>query len=573
MESQDYATVAEQLTATQRLLAEGIAHHRAGRLAEAGRLYDEILTGDPEHAEALRLTGGIAAQTGRLDKAAGFWTLAARLSPDDAEILYNLATALCALGQPDEAIGRYREALTLRLDYVEALYNLGNTLQSLGRFDEAVDCYRRALEHRQDSPDIHNNLGNALLALHRTEEAADSYRLALDFRPDFPDAHYNLGNAVLELGRSGEAADSYRRALGLRSAFPDAHYNLGNALKDQQRLAEAADSYREAERLRPGYAEAMMNEGLARLKLGEFEVGWQRYEARWRVRTAQPHRHRQPFWDGAPLEGRSILLHCEQGLGDSLQFVRYARLVKERGATVILLCPEPLARLFSAVGGVDLVVTERDRIPPCDCQAPLVSLPMLLGTTMANIPADVPYLHSQPELVEAWRQRLGPAGGEIRIGLVWAGDPRSLHAEANRVDRRRSMRLAQFAPLAGLPRVRFFSLQKGDAARQTLEPPPGLAITDWSDDLHDFADTAALVTNLDLVISVDTAVAHLAGGLARPVWLLSRFDGCWRWLCGRDDSPWYPTLRLFHQPAPGEWAPVVDQLREALLRRSSTAGG
>ena len=557
-------TTTTSVTGTDRLLADGIAHHRAGRLGEAARLYGEILSLEPEHVEALRLLGGVAAQTGRLDQAAGFWTAAAGLCPGNSEILYNLATALCALGHPDEAIGRYREALNAQPDYPEALYNLGNTLHGRGRFGEAVDCYRQALELRPGSPDILNNLGNALLSLGRPGEAADCYRRAIDLQAAFPDALYNLGNALLHLGRPDEAVHAYRRALDHRPAFPEAHYNLGNALKERQRLAEAAENYREAARLRPGYAEALTNEGLARLKLGEFEAGWRSYEARWRVQGGQPHGHRQPLWDGEGLGGRTILLHCEQGLGDSLQFVRYARPVKERGGTVVLLCPEPLARLFGTVAGIDLVVTARDRIPPCDCQAPLLSLPMLLGTTVATIPHDVPYLHPEPGLVAAWRERLEATRGQCRIGLVWAGDPRPHNPEANRIDRRRSMRLAEFSPLAGLPGMCFFSLQKGEAARQVLEAPPGLALTDWTADLHDFADTAALVANLDLVISVDTAVAHLAGAMARPVWLLSRFDGCWRWLCGRDDSPWYPTLRLFHQPAPGDWAPVVERLRDAL---------
>lgn len=567
MESETGAAGSEAAAEAANRLAEAIAHHRAGRLAEAAEIYADLLSGDPGHFEALRLSGAIMAQSGRPDEAARFWTEAARLRPDDAELLYNLGAALQASGRVDAAIERYREAVAVKPDHPGALYNLGNALQGRNRLPEAIECYRRALALTPGAPDVLNNLGTALKESGRPGEAVECYRQALALAPAAPETLYNLGNALLDLGEPAAAAGCYRQALSLRPDFPEALFNHGNALRELDRLSEAAEQYQAARRLRPGYAEAEFNEGLARLKLGEFEAGWRAYEARWRLPDATAHRHRLPLWDGSRLDGRTILLHSEQGLGDSLQFVRYARLVKERGATVILLCPEPLARLFGGVAGVDAVITDRRRAPPCACQAPLLSLPLLLGTTLATIPAEVPYLHPEPGAVAAWRERLGAPTGEIRVGLVWAGEPRPHDPKANRVDRRRSLRLERFAPLAGVPGVRFFSLQKGEAAAQALAPPPGLALTDWSADLHDFADTAALVAALDLVISVDTATAQLAGALARPVWVLSRFDGCWRWLRDRDDSPWYPTLRLFRQPEAGDWASVIGRVRDALERR------
>jgi hypothetical protein len=304
---------------------------------------------------------------------------------------------------------------------------------------------------------------------------------------------------------------------------------------------------------------------LCRLSLGDFALGWRKYEWRWQQPTvlgSQSDRAR-PLWLGATdVIGKTILLHAEQGFGDTLQFCRYAPLVA-RTADVVLEVPRPLLRLLSTLPGVSRIVASGDPLPHFDLHCPLLSLPLAFGTTLADLPNHVPYLRADPVHVTAWRQRLAPLPG-IRVGLVWSGNPRLDIPLANRIDRRRSTTLDRLAPLGEIPGVSLVSLQKGDFRAQSTTPPPGLAIADWTDELDDFADTAALIEALDLVISVDTSVVHLAGALGKPVWVLNRYDACWRWLRDRGDSPWYPTARLFRQPTPGDWDGMIAEVVAAL---------
>jgi hypothetical protein len=337
---------------------------------------------------------------------------------------------------------------------------------------------------------------------------------------------------------------------------------LGTALQSLGRPVAAMASYRRALALEPNYAGAQMNMATCQLLMGDLKAGFAGFRARWAVPDSpirMPELPR-PLWEGESLEGRSILVHCEQGLGDSLHFIRYAPLLATQAARVRVLAPPALARLLGRIPGIEIVTAPPDSAS-YDYHCPLLCLPRLLGTELATIPATIPYLAAEPDAVEAWSRRLGPGR---RIGLVWAGAPRHADRAAFAVDRRRSLTLAALAPLGGLPETRFISLQKGPPAAQAKEPPAALDLFDPTDELHDFADTAALIANLDLVISVDTSVAHLVGALGRPVWLLSRFDGCWRWLLDRADSPWYPTMRLFRQPAPGDWDSVIMAARAAL---------
>jgi tetratricopeptide (TPR) repeat protein len=587
------------------MFAEGIAHQQAGRLAEADSWYGEVLRLDPRHLGALELSGVIAAETGRpavaidrfrrllrikpdypeiinnigivlqqqgrLPEAIDHYHQALDLKPDFPEALNNLGQALCQAGRPDEAIGRFEQALGIRPDDADALNNLGVVFKNRGAFTDAADRFEQALGLRPDHRDALSNLGDVHRELGQVGAAIDCYRQALRLQPDDAGTLNNLGLLLVDFGDLGEAIDCYRRALGLRPAFPEALHNLGIARQRQGELTEAVALFKQAQRLKPDFADAHWSEGLIQLLTGDLGAGWLKFEWRWLRRGASPHGHRQPAWDGSRLDGKTILLHCEQGFGDTIQFIRYARVVKDKGGTVVVFCPAPLLRLLRNVAGIDVLVSERDSIPPCDCQAALLSLPMLFGTTIRTIPAGIPYLHADADPVTRWRERLAPLDG-IRIGLVWAGDPRPHDLAANGMDLRRSLRLEQFAPLAGLSGVRFISLQKGQPAGQARHPPPGFALIDWTAELNDFADTAALVASLDLIISVDTSVAHLAGALGRPVWLLSRFDGCWRWLTNRDDSPWYPTLRLFRQPQAGDWGAVLDQLHRE-LRLLTGCGG
>jgi Flp pilus assembly protein TadD len=513
------------------LFQRALIDHQAGLLLQAEAAYRQILTMDPAHTDAR----------------------------------YNLGVALDGLGLPAEAEASYREALWLRPNFPEAHTNLGNVLFALGRPAEAEASHREALRLRPNYPEAHTTLGNALFALGRPAEAEASHREALRLRSDYPEAYTNLGIALSGLGQPAEAEVSHREALRLRPNFPEAHTNLGNALRDLGRLAEAEASYREALLLRPNFPDAHTNLGYVLLLTGRFEEGWKEYEWRWKVRTFFSARDfSAPLWTGEAIGDRTILLHAEQGLGDTLQFCRYAPLIVG-GARIILEVEAPLVRLLSRLPGVMQIVALGDNLPPFDLHCPLMSLPRLFGTTLDTIPAATPYLSADPALAAKWQERLVGLDG-LRIGLVWAGAQRLNFPAAAAVDRRRSLALKALAPLGEVSGVSFVSLQKDVPAVQAGDPPHGLVVHDFTTDLHDFEDTAALIVNLDLVISVDTSVAHLAGALGKLVWLLNRFDTDWRWLLNRDDSPWYPTLRQFRQPHPGDWNSAVCAARDALQR-------
>ena len=343
-----------------------------------------------------------------------------------------------------------------------------------------------------------------------------------------------------------------RRALALKPNYPEAHSNLGGALADQGRLDEAAAHFRRAVALRPDYPEAHSNLGMVLLALGDLAAGWKEFEWRWKmphvVKAARSFA--QPRWRGDAAEGRTLLIHAEQGFGDTVQLCRYAPLAASRGLRVILAVQEPLVRLLRCLPAVDRVVRQGEALPPFDLHCPMLSLPSALATAAASIPSAAPYLHADPAQVAAWRTRLAELGDkDLRIGLAWAGNPDLP------TDRRRSLAPDRLAPLLDVSGLHFCSLQKSGPAA-----PDAFPLTDLMDGVGDFADTAALIANLDLVISVDTAVAHLAAALGKPVWLLNRFDSCWRWQASRRDSPWYPTLRLYRQPRPGEWGPVLAEV-------------
>lgn len=484
-------------------------------------------------------------------------------------------------GDLQQAEACYRQALTFDPAHADSLHFLGLIAFQIGRYDLAVAQIGTAIKLRPQAAHYHCNLANALFHQARLDEAEAAYREALRLAPNDPIAHNNLGNVLRAAGQLDRAEGSYRTALRLKPDFPDAHNGLGVNLSSLGRYAEAEACYREAVRLAPDYAEAHYNIAGTLLLAGRFDEAWPEFEWRWKVTEDRlsARDFAQPIWQGEDISGKVILLHAEQGLGDTLQFCRYAPLVAARGAGVVLEIQPPLQGLLSTLAGVENLVMQGDPLPQFDLHCPLMSLPRAFGTKLETIPAEVPYLKADPVLVARWSDRVSGFDG-LRVGLVWAGNPRRFSAELSAVDRRRSIALEQFAPLAALPGLVLISLQKGEAAAEIDSAPPGLVIHDWTHELDNFADTAALIDTLDLVISVDTSVAHLAGALGRPVWLLNRFDTCWRWLLEREDSPWYPGLRQFRQPRPGDWDSVLEKVGVALKqsiqahrRTLSVAGG
>jgi Flp pilus assembly protein TadD len=409
------------------------------------------------------------------------------------------------------------------------------------------------------------NLGGVLNEQHRYAEGEAACRQALARCRDNPSAWSNLGVALHAGQRRDEAVAAYAEALRRRQNDANTLTNLGVALTEQGRLAMALQVHDAALAVAPTDADVRCNRALALLTAGQLARGFAENEWRWQTRSMLPHGIPGPCWQGDDPAGRRVLLHCEGGFGDTLQFVRYVPLLAARGAVVVLRVQQALVRLIGRMPWAGEVVSEADPLPRFDVRCPLLSLPYHFGTTLETVPADVPYLAVDQERAAAWRA--GLAGEGLKVGLVWAGASRPGMAVAHAMDQRRSLPLAAFAPLAVIPGVRLVSLQAGETRCEAR--PPGMALVDPMGACVDFDDTAAIVAGLDLVISVDTAVAHLAGALGKPVWLLSRYDACWRWMHDRRDSPWYPSMRIYHQPAPAAWEPVLEELAADLARAAA----
>lgn len=549
------------------LYLAGIIAGSGGRPADAVLFMTRAIAARPKHADAHYNRGVALGELGRHAEAEESYARAASCDPAHADALFNRGVMLGALGRHGEAIESYGRALALHPRYAEAHQNCGVALAALGRHAEALASYDQAIVSNPDYAAAHNNRGVALAATGRFAEAIAAYDRAAALRPGYAEAHVNRAIALNDLDRPAEALATCDEALAMRPQYAEAHFNRGNALRELGRHAEAIAAYERAIEIDPGHASAHWNLADCRLLLGDFPGGWREYEWRWKL----PQRARgrrdfaQPLWLGSqPLQGRTILLHGELGLGDTLQFCRYAPQVAALGATVILEVQAPLVPLLRTLAGVREVIARGASLPPFDYQCPLMSLPLAFRTDALSIPAEIPYLASHPARVEAWRDRLGPAT-RPRIGMAWSGS----QALAND---KRSMALEQFLPLLAGDAA-WVSLQKevrpADATLLASHPE----VRHFADELHDFGDTAALVELLDLVVTVDTSVTHLAGALGKEVWILLPFGSHdWRWQLAREDSPWYPKARLFRQSAPGDWAAVVSRVGSELRRRLASAG-
>lgn len=577
----------------------GLALQLDGRPAEAIACYERAAALDPRDAEALAALGALRLQCG--DPAAALAPLGAalRLRPADQRSMHRLGLALHRVGRSDAGIALLQRAAFDPPD-AAALADLGAVLLDRREAEAAVLALRRALAVDPSHLPAWRNLGNAALACNDLAGAEDAYRRALALGPADAANHANLAAALNAAGRFDEALESCAGALALQPDCVPALVNRGVALSESARYAEAIDSFAAALVHAPEHAEALTNlavvldhagrssealaahrravavdasprarcnHALALLAAGDYAEGWREFEWRWGMPTCPHHGVNAPLWHGEALGGRTILLHAEGGFGDTLQFARYVPLVAARGGRVLLRVQPPLVRLMQRLPGVAEILSTDMPLPPFDLQCPLLSLPLAFGTTLETIPP------AQDFGVAAGRPGAATADGggqgasrALAVGLVWAGAPRPEMREAHLADRRRSMALAELAPLLGVAGVRFHSLQKGPAAAEAAAFPAieAGAIAGATD----FLDTARLVAELDLVISVDTAVAHLAASMGRPVWLLSRYDACWRWMRNREDTPWYPQMWLLRQPTPGDWGSVVGRAAAALARHS-----
>jgi tetratricopeptide (TPR) repeat protein len=587
--------MAEDATSVADLLRHGVARHQTGDLQGAEAAYRQILAVESTNPDAWHLLGVIAHQVGRNDVAVDYVGRAIGYRSSSAVYHNSLGSALAGLGRLTDAEASYRNAVLLEPLFAEAFGNLGATQAARGELGEAIESYRKALRIKPDVAPTRNNYAVALAQVGLSADAEVNFREAARLAPGFAEAHSNLAKALNETGRFVEAEPICRTAVALKPDFPAAHEHLGHALRGQNRQAEAETSYRtalkldpndagahdrlgvtlhelgrvaEAEacyrtalRLNPSLANVHFHLGLLLLLLGRFEEGWREHEWRISAHATSVPTFDTPRWAGEEIGDRTLLLHAEQGFGDTIQFCRYAPLIVG-AAKVVLAVQPPLVRLMRSLRG-DLSIVAADDVPAHDLHCSLLSLPHVLGSRIEASATAAPYLAADPALVQTWRDRLAGAPG-FKVGLVWAGGLRPGQPELLGVHRRRSMTLDAMAPIAGIPGVSFVSLQLGEPAQQASRPPAAMVLHDFTGELHDFSDTAALVEALDLVISVDTAVAHLAGAMGKPVWLLNRFDTDWRWLLERNDSPWYPSMRVFRQPSPGDWRSVMVAVREAL---------
>jgi tetratricopeptide (TPR) repeat protein len=529
-------------------LKEAMRHHQAARFAEAETIYRQILAEQPGRPEALDGLGVLALQSGRHDEARQLISRAIAALPTEPSLYLNMGVALDASERYDEAIAAYQKALSLKPNYARALSNLGNTYRKRGMIQESIAACRRSLSIQPDSAGAHTNLAAAIQDGY-PEEAAAHYELALRFQPNHAQAFCGLGACLLKLGQLEQSIAASRRALELMPSLHEAYVNMGNALAALGDYEKATICFTRSVEMAPASALSHWNLGLMYLTRGDFERGWPEYE--WRLAAPQfkpPVASPRPRWDGSDLAGRRILLHAEQGLGDAIQFVRFVPHVARRGGKIRIVCHQRLVRLFTSIPDVEHCSAFEDPLPEHDVHSPLASLAGVFKINEHNIPAQTPYLRADPELGAIWVQRL-PNDGRLKAGLCWAG-------KLSPSDR--SIPPAELAPLGGLSNMRFTSLQKWEPGQKSIRPP--LEMTDWSADQTDMASTAALIELLDLVITIDTSIAHLAAALGKKTFVLLRKTCDWRWLLDRSDSPWYPTMRLYRQQRAGEWDEPVEKL-------------
>jgi len=543
-------------------LAQAVALHQQGDLARAEKIYARILKAHRDHFDALHLLGLLKHQTGKAGEAYRLISAALAVNPRSADARSNLGLVLHALKRDADALANFEQALALEPGHVEALNNRGNALLRLSRPAEALASFERLLAINPRHLEAQVNRANALLDLDRVDEAIAAYDAVLAAQSRHAGAHFNRANALMQRDRWEEAVAACDRAIAIAPGYVKAHNNRGLALRALNRHGEALASYARATALDRDFAEAHLNAAHALLTLGDFARGFAAYEWRWKIPSSAPQRRtfRQPLWLGTPaIAGRTILLHAEQGLGDTIHFARYVTPLARAGAKVVLEVAPALKQLLSGIGGAAQVLAHGEKLPPFDLHCPLASLPLACKTELASIPAEIPYLAAPAERIEKWRARID-ALSRPRVALAWSGNP----AHAN--DRNRSIPLARMEPLWSLEGPSFISVQR-DLREDDAAVLAGAArLVHLGNELSDFADTAAVLALADLVITVDSAVAHLAGAMGRPVFILLPFSPDWRWMLARADSPWYPTARLFRQPAIGDWQSVIARVRDELQR-------
>jgi Flp pilus assembly protein TadD len=543
----------------RQVFSNAVALHRAGSLDEAAKLYEQVLAQAPNQVDCLHLLGTLAIQRRDFKTAVKLISRAIKQKKEApvAEFHNNIGAAYKGLGQIKDAAHHFRLAARLKPEYAEAFNNLGTVQEAEGALDKAKENFETALSLKPDYAKPMSGLGNIAAAEGNLDDAEKFYERALALDLNNVEARSNLSQVLIDLGRTSDAEAQLRQALSINPNFAPAHYNLGVTLEARGDMDGAQNAYRKALSLDADEPDYHWNAALVALLKGDFDDGWEHYE--WRLRRTRKLTRdvKRPRWDGSDPGGQTILVQTEQGYGDTFQFIRYAQLLKERGAKVIVECQPKTERLLPFAHGVDEIISRDEKLPKCDRYIQLLSLSHLFSTTLENVPAGTPYISAPPELTKKWGERAIAAAG-YKVGLVWRGNPQ------NTINPKKSIPIDDVAGLCALEGINWFSIQL-DAGQDELGVLRACApIEECGPQLTDWAETAALISMLDLVITVDTGVAHLAGALGKPVWILLSHIPDWRWMLERADSPWYPTARLYRQPAPGDWLAVLSQIRANL---------
>lgn len=539
---------------------EAVGLHRAGKLREAEKIYARIVKAAPDYFDALHIYGSLKAQSGQMGEALRLINAALKINPRSPEALVNLSNVMHALKRDQDALDCLDKALAIKPDDPLALGNRGSALLTLNRPEDALASFEALLRLDPRNGEATMNRGIAKATLLRHDEALADFDAALVLMPGHPNVLYNRGSALLALGRPVDALADFDRTLAAIPAHPRAWNNRGRALQQLNRHAEAVQSFDKVLTSQKDDADAHSNRALSLLTLGELHEGFKQYEWRWKRSGMRDTRrgYNKPLWLGVfPLGNKTILLTAEQGLGDTIQFARYAPLLARSGAKVVLEVQPELKALLGSLDGVAACVARGEPLPPYDVHCPLGSLPLALKTDASNIPTDIPYLRAAPAYVSKWRPKLDALAGK-RVAIAWAGQAN--HAN----DRNRSVGFKMLEPLLALDGISFVSIQRELRGDDAALLATHANVTHAGSDLHDMADTAAVLALSDLLISVDTSVVHLAGAMARPVWAMLPFAPDWRWTLTSTNSAWYPQVRLFRQPALGDWPSAITQLRDAL---------
>lgn len=542
----------------------GLTAFQHGQLAQAKSILEDLLKDEPNYFDALHLCGIVLRQLQETKRSIAFLEKALVINSDHADLHSNLGNALTDDAQYEQAVTHCNMAIRLNPRHTNAHSNRAIALQRLGKLDEALKSFAAAIHIKPDDAKAHFNRGNALTELKQLEAAVASYDRAINLKSDYAQAHANRGVALTSLGQLDAALTSCEKAIAIQPNDAQAIANCGLVQQELRQLGAAFASYEKAISLKPDLADAHWNKSLALLLCGEFETGWKLYEWRWRnggLGFKIPN-FSQPLWLGVEsLKGRTILLHSEQGFGDTIQFCRYAKLVKALGARVVMQVPRALLTLLQSLDGVDELVAKGQALPAFDYHCPLMSLPLAFKTTLSTAPSPEPYLRSDSAKVAQWHARLGPKT-KPRIGLVWSG------STGHKNDHNRSLELDALAPY--LPEGLAYVCLQNEIREVDKLALQQSTIQHFSDELKDFADTAALCELMDVVISVDTSVAHLSGALGKPTWILLPHNSDWRWLLDREDSPWYDSVRLFRQDKSWSWSTVLQKVTKALLKSRPT---